>query len=269
MSSRRGSTESERRAVRSIAICAAAAATGIALYAAGLGGAPSLRALGLGSLGIELFLGALAVAGASFSGGPVAARLGLGPGHLHGARTVALVVGTLALSFALDGLLEITQWRAESPLPDLEARLAGARGADLVLAIAAIGIAPAIGEELLCRGLVQRGLQPLLGPVAAVSIAALLFGALHGNPVHGLAAGLLGLYLGAVAVIADSTRPAILCHGANNVVAVGVAALWPGLAGPGWVGVVAGLAVAGFCLRFGWPPTPRGGLQVEPGSDDP
>ena len=37
-------------------------------------------------------------------------------------------------------------------------------------------------EELLCRGLVQRGLQPLLGPVAAVSIAALLFGALHGNP---------------------------------------------------------------------------------------
>ena len=232
-------------------------------------GDPSLRTLGLGSLGIEIFLGAIAVAGASFSGGSVSARLGLGPSLLPGIRTTALVLGTLALSCALDGLLEITQWHADSPLAGLEARLAGARGADLVLAVLAIGIAPAIGEELLCRGLVQRGLQPLLGPFAAVTLAAVLFGALHGNLVHGLAAGLLGLYLGTAALVADSIRPAILCHGANNVVAVGIAALWPGIPGLGVGGVILGLAIAAFCLRVGWTSNPRGALQVASSSDDP
>ena len=94
--------------------------------------------------------------------------------------------------------------------------LFAAGGRALLLTIFAVGIAPGVCEELLFRGLLQRGLVRRCGAPAAVGIGALVFGAMHLEWVQGSAATLLGLYLGAVAFRAGSVRPAIFCHCCNN-----------------------------------------------------
>jgi len=248
-------------------VLALAGAVGVVAYAAATRGDENLRTICRDSLALESFLAMVAVAGALLSRRPLIARLGLGPSRLQGNRIAVLVLGTLALSFALDGLLEAMRWSDGTPLAEFESRIAGARGADLLLALLAIGIAPGIGEELLCRGLVQRGLEPVIGRVWAVVLGATLFGALHIDPVYALFAGALGLYLGAVALVAGSVRTAILCHITNNLVAVGIGAGWPEIPAPGAAGIGLGVAVAGVCL-WGARRTREPTLQVRPGSDD-
>jgi membrane protease YdiL (CAAX protease family) len=152
------------------------------------------------------------------------------------------------VSHGLDGLLELSGLRERSALADFDAALAGAGGSAFWLALLGIGLAPGVGEELLCRGLVQKGIEPLLGPGRAVVAAALVFGALHGDPIHGASAAILGLYLGTVVVLAGSVRAAILCHTVNNLVAVTTAARLPEAHVPGLASAVIGFAVAAGCL---------------------
>lgn len=64
-------------------------------------------------------------------------------------------------------------------------------------AIFAVALAAGVGEELLFRGVIQAGLEGLIGPLAALAVASLLFGL-----AHALTAGyfivtcLMGFYLG-------------------------------------------------------------------------
>ena len=183
--------------------------------------------LAIDSLGLEIFLAGAALAGASLSSIPLRRRLGLGRGRLPAHRLALLVVGAVAVSHGLDGTIELLHVRERSALATFDFTLAGARGRALVLALVGIGIAPAIAEELLCRGLVQRGLEARFRPFVAIPLASAFFGALHVDPVHGVFASLLGLYLGLASFLAGSTRAAIACHAVNNLLAVAVAARWP------------------------------------------
>jgi membrane protease YdiL (CAAX protease family) len=267
------------RGVRSarvgIALCALGAVLGLetcsrATPAAG----GDAAALGIASLGLELFLACVAIGGALLSHRPLRARLGLGPGRLPARGLALLVVGTLALSQALDGVLELTGLRERSALADLDAAVAGASGLGLVLTLLGVGLAPGVCEELLCRGLIQRGLQRRLGAAPALLIAALVFGALHLEPIHAVFATFLGLWLGAVALLAGSVRAPVLCHAVNNLVAVGLAARLPELIRPGVGSVAGGVAVAGACLLAARrsvsprPPAPPRALQPTPQSDE-
>ena len=208
--------------------------------------------LAVSSLGLQLGLVALALAGSAFSPRGSARRLGWVPGRLSSPQVFALAVGTLALSHGLDGVLQLTDLRGESVIADLDAELAGARGRVLALSLVGIGLAPGIGEELLCRGLIQRGLVVRLGPAAGIGLASLVFGALHADPVHAAAASVLGLYLGIVAWLAGSVRAAITCHVTNNLGAVSLAAfdLQTGLHTAS--AIVVGFALAGLALWFVW-----------------
>lgn len=264
------------------------------------GSASAISELAVTSLGLEIFLALAALAGGLLSRRSLTARLGLGPARISGACLALLVLGTLGVSHGLDGLLELSGLRERSALVEFDAVLAGAEGRAFWLALLGIGLAPGIGEELLCRGLVQKGIEPALGPGRAVVVAALVFGILHGDPIHGASAAILGLYLGTVVVLAGSVRAAILCHAVNNLVAVTTAARLPEVHTPGLTSALAGFAVAAGCLwavqrrrsRRPWgaggpgqpapggraaaareppPPTARRtiGLQPKAGSDDP
>ena len=151
---------------------------------------------------------------------PPIARLGLGPGRLSALQVGGLALGTVALSHGVDAVLQMTQLREGTVMAELDQALAGVRGRALALSVLCLGLAPPVAEEMLCRGLVQRGLEPRLGPGLAVVFAALFFGALHRDPVHAAAVLPLGLYLGAAAWLAGSIRAAIACHLANNLTAL-------------------------------------------------
>jgi membrane protease YdiL (CAAX protease family) len=208
--------------------------------------------LAIHGLGFELFLGLLAFAGAALSATRTSDRLGLRAGRLSTGRLALLVLGTVALSHALDAVIDLCGLEDHGALAELEAALTGIRGRTLVLALLGIGLAPGIAEELLCRGLVQRGLAPSLGAPAAVILAALFFGGLHVDPVHASFAVVLGLYLGTLCHVAGSVRAAVVCHSVNNLCAVLFAAFVPRLAVPpaASIGLAGGFALA--ALAWVW-----------------
>jgi len=216
--------------------------------------------LAIHGLGMELFLGLLAIAGAALSARPVRERLGLHAGRLASGQLLLAVLGTIALSHALDAVIDALGLGDGGALAEFEAALSGVRGRSLALALLGIGLAPGIAEELLCRGFVQRGLVPRVGGPRAVALAALFFGALHVEPVHGSFAVVLGLYLGTLCHVAGSTRAAILCHVANNTSAVLAAAWLPGLELPPALSIGLGggfaLAVLAWLVRRAGPAPP-------------
>jgi membrane protease YdiL (CAAX protease family) len=190
-------------------------------------GASRLFVVARATLSFEIFLGALAVAVALFSANGVTHRLGLTRGRLSTAQTLVLVVGTLGISAALDALLDLSQLREYSSLAEFEHLVSGIRGRELLVASVAFVFAPGIAEELLCRGLLQRGLVRRLGAPLGILLASLVFGVLHIDPIHAVFASALGLYLGAICQLANGIRAAIACHIANNGVALLSAALFP------------------------------------------
>lgn len=85
-----------------------------------------------------------------------------------------------------------------------------------LIALACTALAPAICEELLCRGVVLSGLRRSLGPVAAVLISSLLFALMHGSPWRFLPQAAVGVVLAVLTLRSASILPAMLLHASYN-----------------------------------------------------
>jgi len=208
--------------------------------------------LGFEMMGIGIGLAIVALGVAVALPGPIARRLGLGPSRLPIGAVIALVLGTLGLSLAVDTALSFTRAMEHSVAVGISRGVHAARGWDFAIALLGTAIAPAVGEELLCRGLLQRAFVRALGPAAAIASAALFFGWLHGELVHGAIATCLGAYIGLAAYWSDSTRPAIAAHAANNIVALLGSSGLLSLALPAIPGICVGLALAALGLVWAW-----------------
>ncbi len=90
---------------------------------------------------------------------------------------------------------------------------------ELLWVIIIIALIPAISEELLFRGLVQRSLQKSMTPLRAAVATGIIFGAYHLNPSSFIPLSVIGIYLGFVALRADSLWVSIVAHFYNNVIA--------------------------------------------------
>ncbi len=130
------------------------------------------------------------------------------------------VAGTLALSHLLGLIVSATDNRADSAIVRVNALLADASGGALLAAVVALAIAPALSEEILFRGLLLGRFCDRLGTAGGLALSSLLFGVIHLDLAQGAAALVLGLYLGALTLRTGSVHAAILCHGANNLIAV-------------------------------------------------
>jgi membrane protease YdiL (CAAX protease family) len=207
----------------------------------------ALLALCANAFVVELWIGGAALAIACLLRAPLRTTLGLEPGRLSPRDLALLVLATLAASHALDGWLELTGRTRNDAPTELPRLLEGTRGVRLAVALIALGLAPGVAEEILCRGLIQRAVGRRFGMGTGIAVAAAVFGVLHGDPLHAVLIGLLGILLGAAAHWGGSTRPAIACHVTNNVVAVVLAAL-AGRSGATWTSVAVGGALALACL---------------------
>jgi membrane protease YdiL (CAAX protease family) len=227
---------------------------------------PPVMGLAVSSFAIEGILLAFAVGAALVAPGNPRLRLGLVRTRLGAIEIAALAVGTLGLSNALDGMLSMSGLMERSGLASFARILEGARGPSLAAALVAFGVVPAIAEELLCRGVLQRSLRERFGAFASIGLAAIAFAAIHVDPVHALFALPLGLYLGVAGHWSASVLAPVVCHAANNLVAVGSAvAQGPTTdSSPGEVAV--GLLLAAMALA--WVALRRRRLQPPAGSVD-
>ncbi len=88
-------------------------------------------------------------------------------------------------------------------------------GTQIVMAVIALVILPALAEEFLFRGLVLRSYERW-GTQSAIVITSLLFGLLHLDISSMLATVFMGLLLAHVVVKTDSLMAGILLHLVNN-----------------------------------------------------
>jgi uncharacterized protein len=96
---------------------------------------------------------------------------------------------------------------------------------DLLLAIVAIAVVPAIVEELYFRGTLQKTITDWSGkPFVAIVITAILFSAFHFSYFGFLSRMSLGIVLGLIYYYTKTIWLPILMHFVNN--AIGVAALY-------------------------------------------
>ena len=83
-----------------------------------------------------------------------------------------------------------------------------------------VAVIPAICEEMLFRGLVQKSFELKLGPLWSIVITALFFGLYHFNPYGLVALVALGAYFGYAAYQSNSIFVTMSLHFMNNFISV-------------------------------------------------
>lgn len=212
--------------------------------------AGTARGLALDAAFTSLLLSLVAVTFASRASEPLADRLGLGPGRLPVTRTAVAVAGLVGLSQALEGAIHLAGLGGTGALAEIDAIVQGARGLDLALLLAGAALCAGVGEELFARGWILRGVARRFGDAAGVAVSAVIFGVLHADPVHAVAALGLGLYLGWLTLATGAIRASIVAHVLNNAVALAGTAFGIDVAATacGPVVALAGAALAGAGL---------------------
>jgi len=201
------------------------------------------------------------------SGGGAPASLRLRPGSETGRTLLLMVLGTLALGQLLDSLTTLAGLTEQGSMRMIRKALEQAVGPDLFLAVLVVGVLAGTAEEVFFRGYMQTRLALRLPRVAAVSITALFFGVFHLDPLHGLLALILGLYLGWITELTGSALPAVVCHVINNAL---FTILTASLSSVGGVGTNIALGAAAalvfttcvICLRLARPAAPVEGAWL-------
>jgi uncharacterized protein len=196
----------------------------------------------------------VALLAARLSKTPFSARLRLGPGSLSTWQTAAVILGACGLGLGLGSLREMAHLDSKTILA-VQQSLRAAEVTTLIPLAIAIAIGAPFAEETFFRGYVQTRLRARWGTPVGVTVVAILFGVFHMDPVQGLYAFGIGLYLGWAADMAGSIRPAIGGHLANNTLSllpafVGESALRKPTTGEGIVYAVVGFAVMAGAIVF-------------------
>lgn len=193
--------------------------------------------------------------------GDVRERLRIRPSRATAVGSLAAIFGTVGLSVAGGAASDAFGVGHHGVMGMLETALNGAKGATLAVAVAAIAIAPALGEETFFRGLMQTRFAAAYGRWLAIVLGSLAFGLLHLDLVQGTLAFVIGVFLGWCAERFDGIRPTILAHATNNAIFVLSAAEgWSGDARRGGQSPAALLGILVFGLSAA---VLRSGIAVE------
>ena len=158
------------------------------------------------------------------------------PSPLQAVLVVCLV---LPLQLICSKLFQAIQ----SIVPDtgLEDFMKVLQPAPLFPLIILVGVIPALWEELLCRGLVGRGLVSRWGVIPGMVMTSILFGIMHLNPAHALVVIPLGLALHFVYLTTRTLWAPMLLHFLNNAMSVVVLKQSDGVSGSAETDVVSHL----------------------------
>lgn len=150
--------------------------------------------------------------------------------------TLQMFIVPIVGIFSLQQMLQIyLAFQEKLPLPDqLQSMMekfkqlfeelyklivASASITELFWVIFIVALIPAISEEILFRGLVQRSMEKSLSPMRGVVITGLIFGIYHLNPFSFIPLVAIGIYLGYITMRSGSIWVSIGAHFTNNLLA--------------------------------------------------
>lgn len=90
---------------------------------------------------------------------------------------------------------------------------------EFLFVVLVVAVVPAVAEEFLFRGLVQRSIELKAGGLKAAIIAGFIFGAYHLNPFGIIPLVALGVFFGWLVYRSDNLTIAIAAHFFNNFIA--------------------------------------------------
>jgi hypothetical protein len=90
---------------------------------------------------------------------------------------------------------------------------------EFLLVVVTVALVPAISEEFLFRGLVQRSFEEAAGGIRAAIIAGIIFGAYHLNPFGLVPLVALGVFFGFIVYRSENILLAVTAHFFNNFIA--------------------------------------------------
>ncbi|MEM8487739.1 MAG: type II CAAX endopeptidase family protein [Bacteroidota bacterium] len=136
--------------------------------------------------------------------------------------------------FGLVGLTPIAWWlgnlNAQIPLPDAIRQLEESQlelieqvlqqDLGLVFSLAVMALTPAICEEILFRGYLQRQFERAMGVLPAIVLIGVIFGFFHLRFTQVIPLSVIGIYLAYITWRSGSLWLAIIIHFANNAFAV-------------------------------------------------
>ena len=136
--------------------------------------------------------------------------------------SVSLVAQNLLLVFAFTLLMEKLGKTLTVPMPDLT------NFGTFLLALFTVCVLPAIGEELLFRGVFVTALKEK-GEATAILFSALIFALMHFNLAQLIHQFIVGLVLGYVYVKTKNLIYCMVIHFVNNAVAIVTETFFPAL----------------------------------------
>jgi hypothetical protein len=138
----------------------------------------------------------------------------------HFLLIVAGMLPLAALSTQLQNeIFRLFPWSHESIAELIESMTAAPLWAGVLI----IGAGPAVGEELLFRGLIGRGLVARYGVVFGIAVTSVLFGVMHLNPAQSIGTIPLGIAMHFVYLTTRSFWAPMTLHFLNNAFSVAMA----------------------------------------------
>ena len=162
---------------------------------------------------------------------PLKQRLGLLPPSGRKLGPLGLtMLAAFTLSAALATVIGSTLFVGEPPASPIGASVEQGPWWTITLASVVLSLLPAVVEEIVFRGYIQRRLLQRWSPIAAIGVSTLLFAILHADSLqHIIAVIPLGIVTGLVAWRTNSSKPGMFLHAIHNAGAVGFSALARGL----------------------------------------
>src|SRR5262249_41958748 len=140
-------------------------------------------------------------------------------------EVVVAASGFLALSIGVDAMLRLLPGYMNSGSVLIHRLFQGRTGTELWLAIALVGVAGPLGEEIFYRGALQTRFTERFGRGRGLAVTSVAFALAHVEPLHMLFALAAGFYLGWISDLAGSCRASLTAHAVNNTVAA-LDAVW-------------------------------------------
>jgi membrane protease YdiL (CAAX protease family) len=137
---------------------------------------------------------------------------------IQGWLVPVIIIGALAM------IIPLAQSSAWIPMPESVRKFFEKTFTKDIFSIATAVIAAPILEEIICRGIILKGLLKNYPPYKAILISAIFFSVIHLNPWQAIPAFFSGLFLGWIYYKTQSVIPGMIIHATIN--ATGMALLF-------------------------------------------